>query len=641
MRDEELGGLLLIGDNNARVVVDKIDNINLTIDKDVNASMTFSDVTTSHFYTVTVNSGATLGLGNTTVNSIRLNDGSTLKLSGELLINGTLHIIGEESANLIILNSDANIILNEEAYIVDRDSFLNIQIGDDNNKVNYRDNTLFSSIGEYVKNITINRGSTLSLGKDNIIENGGDFTVKGTLNLGTGTLDVNTFIVSDGAIVTLHIDKNEKYGKIIAGTYNISKNNTILKLFLDYVPSVGDEEIELNMFGGDVVFGSSPKNILYNFEYVGEGTYKMTRKKIGDVANEIGISENNQQTLSVWGDLVDTEVGHKLNLLLISDDIEVNRDELIRNLTLLAPDESPMVQSSAASTFNMVASAVGTRLSGGLGSPALGGLSSGDTFVGKNIWVQGLYNVSKLDNSFDSSTRGAALGLEGKFNNYFTAGIGYAYTDSDVDGERNTDIITNTFFLYGEYNDPLSFFVNGMISFGTSKYNEIKKINIGNLLAKYDANTLAFQAKIGYEVSNEIVNITRAISVRYISTNTKPYTDILKQEVSSNRATTLTGLINLKFDREFIVTKDFILRPEIIAGIGYDFVNEGGSSVVKLTDKYSYTIKEQTLKKTLYEVGVGINGNISRNLNLSINYDRQIRTDYVDNTFVVNIRYNF
>jgi outer membrane autotransporter protein len=335
-------------------------------------------------------------------------------------------------------------------------------------------------------------------------------------------------------------------------------------------------------------------------------------------------------------------------MLLASDDIEVNKNELVKNLTAIAPDESPAVQSNAISTFNTVASAVGTRLSGGLGSPALGGLSSGDTFISKNVWMQGLYNTSKLNNGenngFNSHISGVAFGIEGKFNNYLIAGISYAYTNSNINGfERNTDVITNTFVLYGEYNDPLSFFVNGMMSLGLSKYNEIKILSkeIGNKGAKYNANTLAFQVGIGYEISNEVFNTTPIVSFYYIGSDTEAYTDTAGQKISFRKSNNLIGLASIKFDKEFIITDDFILRPEFKIGAGRDFVNNVGDVVVKVMDSLSYTIKEQTLKSTFFEIGIGVTGNINERISLSFNYEEQRRDDYVDKAYLFNVRIKF
>jgi outer membrane autotransporter protein len=284
------------------------------------------------------------------------------------------------------------------------------------------------------------------------------------------------------------------------------------------------------------------------------------------------------------------------------------------------------------------------------------GLSSGDfSDISKNVWIQGLYNSSEFSsgeetNNFKADTSGVAIGLEGKFNDNLTAGISYANTNSDIDSyKRSTEVSSNTFVLYGEYKQSQLFY-NGIIAIGTSKYEEAKKLDNDLIVnAKYNANTLAFQVGTGYEINDlDVVNITPTVNLRYVRVDVDGYTDSSKvQHVSSNKVVNLTATASVKFDKEFSIknniAKNTKLRPEIRLGLSNDLISKADDITVALGNNSgsSYTIKGEELNSTSFEIGLGVTGNINDKLTLSINYDGQFRTDYVDNTVLFKIGFNF
>lgn len=126
-------------------------------------------------------------------------------------------------------------------------------------------------------------------------------------------------------------------------------------------------------------------------------------------------------------------------------------------MTAVAPEVAPMVQQTQSETANQVFGAVGTRLTGGTVSTGGEGMSSGDSIFKRGaMWVQGLFNKSKLDDTskakgFDADSSGIAFGAEKFVNDDVKVGAGYAYTNTDIDGfMRSTDVDTHTAIVYGE-----------------------------------------------------------------------------------------------------------------------------------------------------------------------------------------------
>ena len=174
-------------------------------------------------------------------------------------------------------------------------------------------------------------------------------------------------------------------------------------------------------------------------------------------------------------------------------------------LTALAPETAPAVQQAATEGTNQIFGAVGTRLSGGAIASAKQGMSSGDNpFTKVAVWVQGLFNKAKLDDTskskgFDSKTYGTALGVESKISEDVKLGIGYAYSKTDIDGfMRDTDVKTHTAILYGEYK-PKNWYVNAIASYGWSDYDEKKNVAGVGVKADWDVEPFALQMMTGYD----------------------------------------------------------------------------------------------------------------------------------------------
>jgi outer membrane autotransporter protein len=488
-----------------------------------------------------------------------------------------------------------------------------------------------------------------------------------TFDIGAKTLLTKTFTVLANSTIILRVNGKNEYGKINATTFSNSGENTTLKIILNSsIFKIGDgERVELKIFenarGSALDDFKLFKNSRYEKRYIGSGVYEIEGKSAATAVANMGASANSQNVISAWIDCsnseaIQNETAKKVESVLdeLSQD-PLKRDETLKALAALAPDVTPTVQSNVTNTFNAVATAVETRLSGGFSSYSTNGVSSGDYFTTSNIWVQGLYNFSKLSNSkdmsFNSNTLGVAFGIESKFSDESIIGIGYAGNNSDIKGYgRNTKVSGSTYILYGEYKKPYQFFLNGIMTFGLSKYDEIKNIGSDNLNVKvnanYGANTFAFQVGTGYEIttgSSAFSNnsITPMINFRYINVNTDGYTVTSGQIVQSNKISSISGLASVKFYKEFVVSEEFMFRSEFKIGVGYDFVNEIGNSIVKLPNNSSYMVEGKKLDPTSIEIGIGIGRSIDETLNLSINYDGKFRKNYQNSTILFNLKYNF
>lgn len=306
-----------------------------------------------------------------------------------------------------------------------------------------------------------------------------------------------------------------------------------------------------------------------------------------------------------------------------------------------------MVQQAQTQTSNQVFGAVGTRLSGGSISTGGEGMSSGDNiFERAAMWVQGLFNKSKLDDTsksygFDADSNGIAMGAEKYVTEDAKVGLGYAYTNTDIDGfKRETDVDTHTAFVYGEYK-PSNWYVNGIASYGWSDYDESKNVAGVNVKSDYDAETFGLQAMTGYDMQVKGFGLTPEMGLRYVHISQDGYTDSADQKVSGNDSDILTGVIGAKVSKTWTLENGMNIKPEARIAATYDLMNDDTNSVVTLANGSAYSVEGEALDRFGMEFGAGLTAEINDNVELSLGYEGKFREDYQDHTGLLNAKYKF
>lgn len=447
------------------------------------------------------------------------------------------------------------------------------------------------------------------------------------LTVKTGTTTISNDVVNKGATLSL-VFANGYAG----GEY-------------DLITEEGSLDKEFNI----------AQNALYNIKANENGSYTISKKTAGDFVASTGANVNQANTISAVAgsktgsarfDAVAERIGGLIQSAHASD-----VQTALNAATALAPEVAPMVTQSESQTVNQVFGAVSTRLSGGAiaaaGEAGAEGVSSGDNvFERVAMWIQGMFNRSELDDTaktkgFDADSAGVAMGLEKRVNDQVKLGIGYAYTNTDIDGfMRSTDVDTHTAILYGEYK-PSAWFVNGVVSYGWSDYSESKNVAGYNVNADYDATSLGLQAMTGYEMQVKGFNLTPEAGLRYVHTSQDAYTDTVDQRVSANDSDILTGVIGAKADREFTLENEMTLRPEVRVALTYDMFNDAGGSVVTLANGAAYRVDGEALDRFGVELGAGLTAEVNDNVELSLRYEGQFRDDYTDHTGLLNAKYKF
>lgn len=641
--------------------------------------------------------------GNNAINSdIDIKDGLIKINKGAALTSGDINLTSGNYASIIDLAGtlDANVIGDGNTMGSDK---AQMTVWDANAKVkgtvegltdlNIRSDLSLASAFEqgatYIKNINV-YGSNLNLDNEkfndaeNLILNGKstaklakDFTVYNKLKVKDGsTLDVGTSKLSAGnvelfenATVNMKVAALDNHGLIAAdkitfiggnaedGYVNGANQNINLNITMENGLVKKGETTDLTLMTATNGFDGDFNNVKvsnnrYDFEQTEAGKFKVTGTATGeDIAKDAGGSMNNARTAAAWVDGDSFKAGTQAAAVASSlnelSQKAGSEQAYVDALTAVAPEVAPLVHKTQTETTNQIFGAVSSRLSGGSVASAANGMSFGDSVFKRGaMWVQGLFNKSKLDDTskakgFDADSTGLAMGAEKYINDDVKAGIGYAYTNTDIDGfMRDTDVDTHTAMVYGEYK-PSNWYVNGIATYSWSDYSEKKNVAGNQVKADYDVDTIGLQAMTGYDMQVKGFNLTPEAGLRYVHIKQDDYKDSADQKVSANDADILTGVIGAKASKDFALENGMNLRPEARLAMTYDLMNDDNNSVVTLANGSAYQVNGETLDRFGIEFGAGLTADVNDNVELSVGYEGKFREDYQDHTGLFNAKYKF
>lgn len=442
-----------------------------------------------------------------------------------------------------------------------------------------------------------------------------------TLDIGATTIDQG--IINLDGTVSMSIVNANSYGRLLADTYNIGANGAVNI-------SLGTAG-EYNLFDHDIDVNINYNDALYNMTQNG-GTVIFETKSVDEIAQANNLTTNAAAVLSGLANTDNYSIGvASLNAqqALADGNIGYVEDEAAK----LRAEDKPVVQSVAASVQNQVLSLVSGRMSGG----TIGRSGGDDAFTTDyGVWGHGIFNKTKYSDVFSGYTRGLAVGADALINKKYTIGAGYSYSNSDIDSvSRDTDIESNTLFIYGQY-QPNKWFINAALNYTMAKYTETASAFGVLFESEYDVDSFGGQIMTGYDFAS---GLTPEIGARYLHISHDDYNNGIA-DVSVGDTDFLTGVAGL--DYSFIVGSDWKmkLRPQLHAAATYDFLSDSVSANVMIPGAASYVVNGDALSRMGGEFGIGL-GILYDGWDITLDYNLNLRESYTSHTGMLKFRYDF
>ena len=500
----------------------------------------------------------------------------------------------------------------------------------------FKDNTATENGGAISNN-----GGSISIKGDVVFENN---KVNGNLNdiYNTGSINVEGTLTLDGGITgdngTITFESGSKL-VINAGVTTIANDvtNKGAKLALVFKPGYQATDEAYQLVTG--TFTGEDFDIVDNALFDIKGTpssYTITKKTTDQIMQSTGATGNQARALSA---LISAETNNEI-LNAVSTAVQTNSPGAMDAVTAMSPEAAPMVSQVQTDTAAQVFGVIGSRLGGSQG------MASGDGTSGTALWVQGMVGTTDMDDTskargYSADSNGLALGLEAKPTDSTTIGMGFAYTNTDVDGFlRSTDVDSYTAFLYGEYK-PANWYVNGILSYAWANYEEQANVLSHSVGAKYDADTLGLQLMGGLDLAVSGFTVTPEAGLRYYHISTDSYTNGMGTSVADSDEDVLTGVIGARFAKTFEVSPAMSVVPQVRLAMTYDIVDADNTSFVTLANGSSYSVDGETLDRFGFEAGVGVKAEMGDNFEMSLSYEGAWRGDYQNHAGILNAKYKF
>ncbi len=508
---------------------------------------------------------------------------------------------------------------------------------------------IYNHLGDVILDGTNKFTGNKAAGNGNDIHNTGTLTIAGgtttidggvtgtgnmtvadgaTFDIGATTVTQDTFTLNGTLGATILDAKN--YGNVVAKTLAFGENAAI-KLTASTVGTY-------NLFGENATIGenvSLDAGALYNVERNG-ASFVLTTKSTDQVIAETGVSEIAAATLTsmaqnATGDIA--LVSARAQEELAAGNVDLVDGELAK----AAPAAKPVAQAMTMSTQNQVMSLVASRVSAPA-APVMVGRNGGDWATPEfGVWAQGLVNKSKMNGQFDGDTRGVAAGIDTLIDGKWTLGAGYAYnkTDLNTTGRGDTDINSNTVFVYAQYK-PSAWYINAAVNYTMSEYEDTYTMFGVALSNKHDVDAYGAQVMTGYDM---VSGLTPEMGVRYLHISQDDYDNGFGR-VKGGDTDFMTGIAGVKYSFEIESDNAAKFSPELRAAATYDFLSDASTATVTMPGAPAYVVDADRLSRFGGEFGVGLTMRYDA-LTLSVMYDLDLHQDYTSQTGMLKFRYDF
>lgn len=462
---------------------------------------------------------------------------------------------------------------------------------------------------------------------------GGGITGSGSLDLNEGaTLNISANTINQGTMningnVTASIVNSQSYGKLVGDLTVGDSAKLTLNIGATGVYNIfADEDLEI----ANLTINAN--DALYNVSMDGSAIVVET-KAVEEIAAATDLTVDTAGVLAGLANSDSYAMGiASLNAQKALE--EGNTEYVEAESAKLKADDKPVAHSVATSVQNQVLSLASGRMSGSANVGRSGGdLANADY----GVWAQGLFNKSKLNGQFHGYTRGVAVGADALIDGKYTIGVGYAYNSTDVhaDNARDTDIESNSIFVYGQYK-PSAWYVNAALNYTMADYTEETNSFGVDINSEYDVTSFGGQVMSGYDFAS---GLTPEAGVRYLHISQDEYNNGLA-DINVGDTDYLTGVAGVKYTFDIDTEKGLSLRPELRAAATYDVLSDEAIATVTMPGAASYIVDSKRLSRLGGEFGIGLTAKY-KELEISVNYDLDLHEDYTSQTGMLKFRYNF
>ena len=372
------------------------------------------------------------------------------------------------------------------------------------------------------------------------------------------------------------------------------------------------------------------------------GTVNVKVKSAEKFAEDLGVSSDVANSISsaISADKNGTDKGQEIANIVkdainsgdVKKAVDTAKDATPSNSKFLAAVTKEVANTLASVSFNRLDQR----------SAQVSGLSSGDENPLSTAWVEAVSGHAKQDSSsssdgFSADISGVTFGFDKKIDSEKTVGIGYGYMTVDSSSlNKDMDIKNHNFFVYGKY-QPSQWYARAMLGYSFGEADEKKSASGIALNGKFDISSYNAQVVGGYELGN---GFTPEAGVRYVKSEADGYFDGM-QYINYGEDDILTAVAGVKYTTTLENKLScYTIKPTAKVSLLYDLVSDSKNANAWVAGGNNYRIGGERLDRFGVETALGLTAT-KDNLDVSVEYNGELRGNYEAHMGILNVKYHF
>ncbi len=322
--------------------------------------------------------------------------------------------------------------------------------------------------------------------------------------------------------------------------------------------------------------------------------------------------------------------------------------EITNKVAELLPLMSGSVNHATLDTMRMINLAVNQR------QDANAGVSTGDlAFSDKHFWLKPFGSWANQDKrngtaGYDSNSYGLAFGADGQISDANTVGLAIAYARTDMDSDmtnQKADVNSYQAAFYGshKFSDVTS--LNYQVDLGYHDNSGRRSITgVGSARSDYDSWSGHAGVSLAHSIAlNELTTFTPSIRADYSRIRAESYHEKGAGALGLNVGSETTDELILGADGKLARSLSDNATAFANLGVGYDVINDRTSLTSSFAGVPGATFATRGIDPSpwLFRGGLGIVGQATETLELSLRYDFEVRNDFDNQTASVKARWAF
>lgn len=489
----------------------------------------------------------------------------------------------------------------------------------------------------------------------------GNNSYGGNTSVAAGTLRFDSYTQDAGQILGIGASSINNYGKLAvnntatfaAGTriaVDVASVNTLaINQTLNAVISAGT----LNAS----TFNVSDNSALFNFRAIRNGN-DVNLQVIANSNSGIRDAVIEQRTWSALdaARVLDTQLNNGVtgdmgNVINAFGQLPDNR-AVARAATQTLPLASghQAIQGTLGAFQNVIQNRIGGNT----------GLSSGDTLKDKQIWGRVFGSRADQDDrkgasGFSADSWGLGFGADAEIAAGSRVGVAYGYAKTSVNGNtdlagtaQDSNISSHLFSAYGSKELGQNRSLSWQADLGMSDNDSKRQLNFGGLNRTARADYRTYSAHVGAALRqqfalSETTSLTPALRADYSWLKSQSYNETGADALNLNVASQKTDAFVLGADTYLQHRFSATSRLDTYFGVGYDTINKPGAIVAAYAGApgLSFVTSGIELSPWLVRGGIGYTHTTGNGTEVSVRYDAESRSDYLNQSASVRAKWMF